>query len=137
MDRLTSCRDKFDLVLCDVVLPGGDGLQVPALNSVPKRPNSPSLILCVQLLESIRKDDSELAVIMISSHEDAAFLESSITLGAEAFLFKPIRMSDVKGIWQFAVRKRRNTARAVSLASLNSASLTTSAWHPRSDTPLH
>ena len=127
MDRLTSCRDKFDLVLCDVVLPGINRLQVPALNSVPKRPNSPSLILCVQLLESIRKDESELAVIMISSHESAALLESSISLGAEAFLFKPIRMSDVKGIWQFAVRKRRTTARAVSLPSLNSASLTTSA----------
>jgi PleD family two-component response regulator len=74
---------------------------------------------------------------MISSHEDAAFLDSSISLGADTFLFKPIRMSDIKGIWQFAVRKRHNTARKVRLASLNSASLTMSAWHPRSDAPFH
>ena len=34
--HLRSRRDHFDLVMCDVVLPGIDGLQVLALNSVPK-----------------------------------------------------------------------------------------------------
>lgn len=48
---------------------------------------------------------------MFSSHNDADFVQNSISMGADAILFKPLRMSDVKSMWQFVLRKRRETAR--------------------------
>jgi CheY-like chemotaxis protein len=55
IDRLTSCRDKIDMVLCDIVLPGINRLKVPALNSVPKR----SQLTQPHFMRSVTRVDSE------------------------------------------------------------------------------
>jgi two-component system nitrogen regulation response regulator NtrX len=67
-------REAFDLVLLDVWLPDGDGLE---------------------LLEELRQASPELPVIMISGHANVDAAVKAIRLGAYDFLEKPLSLSRV------------------------------------------
>ena len=128
MSILATGREHFDLVLCDV----SAGCQRLAgapfeftSHQCPKQSIRASFFhtevrpfLHIQVLELARKARSDLAFVMLSSHDDARFVQSSVALGADAYLFKPIRMQDMRGIWQFTLRQRQEASRKVRQPSL-------------------
>lgn len=65
-------RQRYDLVLCDVSLPGMDGLE---------------------LLSALRSADAGLCCIMLSNHDDARYAQLAAQRGALAYLVKPLRLS--------------------------------------------
>lgn len=66
LDKLA--LQDFDLVLCDIKMPGMDGIEV---------------------LEKIKKDHAETAVIMISGHGDLETAVESMKKGAYDYISKP------------------------------------------------
>ena len=83
-DRRRPPRERFNLVLVDVMMPGLNGLEV---------------------LEQIRRRyGNEIAVIMISSNDQQQMVEDCIRHGADSYLIKPLRKSDFSNIWQFVMQ---------------------------------
>lgn len=62
---------RYALALCDISLPGTDGLA---------------------LLAAMRSLDAELRCVMQSSHDDAAHKAEALRRGAAAYLVKPLRL---------------------------------------------
>lgn len=62
---------RYALALCDISLPGTDGLA---------------------LLAAMRARDAALRCVMQSSHDDAAYRAEALRLGAAAYLLKPLRL---------------------------------------------
>ncbi|KAL3517401.1 hypothetical protein ACH5RR_019990 [Cinchona calisaya] len=79
-------QGSFDIVMSDLYMPGIDGLQ---------------------LLEIIRSE-MDLPVIMMSIEDRKDIVMKIIIKGACDYLIKPIRMEEIRVIWQHVVRKRRN-----------------------------
>lgn len=61
---------KFDLILCDIVMPELDG---------------------IAFLKAFREQDRATPVVMISGHNDMRKVDSALKLGASDYLMKPIR----------------------------------------------
>lgn len=76
--------DQFDLVLSDVYMPDMDGFK---------------------LLEHIGLE-LELPVIMMSSNGDTSVVLRGVTHGAVDFLIKPVRIEELKNLWQHVVRRK-------------------------------
>ena len=75
---------QFDLVLSDVYMPDMDGFK---------------------LLESIGLE-LEVPVIMMSSDSDTNVVMRGVTHGAVDFLIKPVRIEELRNVWQHVVRRR-------------------------------
>ncbi|KAF8730111.1 hypothetical protein HU200_017080 [Digitaria exilis] len=77
-------RDSFDLVISDVHMPDMDGFK---------------------LLELVGLE-MDLPVIMLSVNGETKTVMKGITHGACDYLLKPVRLEELKNIWQHVVRRR-------------------------------
>ncbi|CAN1164906.1 Two-component response regulator ARR12 [Linum perenne] len=78
-------RNDFDLVISDVHMPDMDGFH---------------------LLEKVGLE-MDLPVIMLSANSDPKVVMKGITHGACDYLLKPIRIEELKNIWQHVVRRKK------------------------------
>lgn len=67
-------KNQFDVILLDLRLPGADGMEV---------------------LDSIRKLDIDVPVIMISAHGDTRAAVKAVKLGAADYLSKPFELDEL------------------------------------------
>ncbi|XP_059276496.1 two-component response regulator ARR12-like [Lycium ferocissimum] len=84
LKMLRENRDRFDLVISDVHMPDMDGFK---------------------LLELVGLE-MDLPVIMLSANSDYRLVRKGITHGACDYLLKPIRLEELKNIWQHVIRKK-------------------------------
>ena len=73
--REIRAQERFDLVLCDVDMPGGSGLG---------------------LVEDMRGQGIEAPLVMMSGIEDARLAAEAVDLGVEGYLVKPFQLDDVR-----------------------------------------
>ncbi|KAK4257521.1 hypothetical protein QN277_007098 [Acacia crassicarpa] len=85
LKMLRENRNKFDLVISDVNMPDIDGFK---------------------LLELVGLE-MDLPVIMLSAHSDTRLVMKGVTHGACDYLLKPVRMEELKNIWQHVVRRKK------------------------------
>ncbi|XP_072962782.1 two-component response regulator ORR24-like [Typha angustifolia] len=78
-------RDRFDLVISDVHMPDMDGFK---------------------LLEHVGLE-MDLPVIMLSANGETQAVMKGITHGACDYLLKPVRIEELRNIWQHVIRRRR------------------------------
>lgn len=78
-------KNKFDLVISDVHMPDMDGFK---------------------LLELVGLE-MDLPVIMLSVNGDSKLVMKGITHGACDYLLKPVRIEELKNIWQHVVRRKK------------------------------
>jgi CheY-like chemotaxis protein len=76
---------QINLVLSDVMMEGMSGYD---------------------LLLNIRKLRKSMSVVLISAYESIDLVESCIQSGADAYLIKPLRMHELRNIWQYAWRRK-------------------------------
>ncbi|KAH7434275.1 hypothetical protein KP509_06G008700 [Ceratopteris richardii] len=88
LEILRENDDEFDLVISDVYLPQEDGFR---------------------LLEVIGLE-LDLPVIMISSNADVKVVMKGILHGACDYLIKPVRIEELRNIWQHVMRRRAGHA---------------------------
>lgn len=79
-------REKFDLMVCDIRMPGFSGLD---------------------LLPQALRVDPDLGVIMLSAVNDAQTATDALAQGAMDYLVKPIEMPDLLGAIERAAHRRR------------------------------
>lgn len=94
LEMLRENRNKFDLVISDVSMPDMDGFK---------------------LLELVGLE-MDLPVIMLSTHSDTELVMKGISHGAVDYLVKPVRIQELKNIWQHVVRKKKFEYRGQSKA---------------------
>ncbi|CAK0740146.1 hypothetical protein CVIRNUC_001228 [Coccomyxa viridis] len=88
-EALKLLRDKdknFDLVLSDVYMPDMDGFR---------------------LLEQVGLE-MDIPVIMMSSNGETSVVLRGVTHGAVDFLIKPVRVEELRNVWQHVVRRRKD-----------------------------
>eukprot|EP00250_Pteridium_aquilinum_P008867 c18271_g1_i1 orf=592-2706(+) len=84
LDMLRGHRDDYDLVISDVCMPDMDGFK---------------------LLELVGLE-MDLPVIMMSANGETSAVMKGIKHGACDYLLKPVRIEELKNIWQHVVRKK-------------------------------
>ncbi|KAF8783867.1 hypothetical protein HU200_000312 [Digitaria exilis] len=82
-------KDQFDLVISDVHMPDMDGFK---------------------LLELVGLE-MDLPVIMLSANDETQTVMKGITHGACDYLLKPVRIEQLRTIWQHVVRRRSSDAK--------------------------
>ncbi|KAL5547412.1 hypothetical protein UlMin_002643 [Ulmus minor] len=85
LEMLRENKNMFDLVISDVNMPDINGFK---------------------LLELVGLE-MDLPVIMLSAHSDTKLVMKGITHGAVDYLLKPVRIEELKNIWQHVVRKKK------------------------------
>ncbi|GMI88495.1 hypothetical protein HRI_002518800 [Hibiscus trionum] len=85
LKMLRENKNRYDLVISDVNMPDMDGFK---------------------LLELVGLE-MDLPVIMLSAHSDTKLVMKGITHGACDYLLKPIRIEELKNIWQHVVRRKK------------------------------
>lgn len=99
--RAALASKSFELILCDVNLPGESGLE---------------------LVHAVIADRSDVAFLMVSGADDPQLAETALALGAYGYIVKPFRNSEVKIGIANALRRRRleieNTAHHEQLEQL-------------------
>ncbi|XP_031279694.1 two-component response regulator ARR12-like isoform X2 [Pistacia vera] len=85
LKMLRDNKNKFDLVISDVHMPDMDGFK---------------------LLELVGLE-MDLPVIMLSGNGDPKLVMKGITHGACDYLLKPVRIEELKNIWQHVVRRKK------------------------------
>ncbi|KEH35774.1 putative response regulator and transcription factor RR-A-type family [Medicago truncatula] len=78
--------DMFDLVIAEVHMPDMDGLK---------------------LLELVGLE-MDLPVIMLSAHGETELVMKAISHGARDFLLKPVRLEELRNIWQHVIRNKES-----------------------------
>lgn len=89
LSMLRERKGSFDLVISDVYMPDMDGFK---------------------LLEHVGLE-MDLPVIMMSADGETSVVMKGIKHGACDYLLKPIRIEELKNIWQHVIRKKRNLGR--------------------------
>ncbi|KAJ0523723.1 putative response regulator and transcription factor RR-B-type family [Helianthus annuus] len=84
LNMLRENRNRFDLVISDVHMPDMDGFK---------------------LLELVGLE-MDLPVIMLSGNSDPKLVMKGITHGACDYLVKPVRLEELRNIWQHVIRKK-------------------------------
>ncbi|MEM6470690.1 MAG: sigma 54-interacting transcriptional regulator [Planctomycetota bacterium] len=87
-------KQDFDVVVTDVMLPDGDGLDV---------------------LRKIREHDKHLPVILMTSSSDSGLAIQAMKLGALDYLLKPIDVSEMRDVVSRALEIRRLTESPVEI----------------------
>ncbi|CAN4096602.1 unnamed protein product [Withania somnifera] len=85
LKMLRENKDRFDLVISDVHMPDMDGFK---------------------LLELVGLE-MDLPVIMLSANGDSKLVMKGITHGACDYLVKPVRLEELKNIWQHVIRRKK------------------------------
>lgn len=85
LKTLRENKDRFDLVISDVHMPDMDGFK---------------------LLELVGLE-MDLPVIMLSANSDRKLVMKGITHGACDYLVKPVRLEELKNIWQHVIRRKK------------------------------
>nr|QEX51316.1 two-component response regulator ORR22-like isoform X1 [Cymbidium ensifolium] len=85
LNMLRENKDKFDLVISDVHMPDMDGFK---------------------LLEMVGLE-MDLPVIMLSANGETKAVMKGIAHGACDYLLKPVRIEELRNIWQHVVRRRK------------------------------
>ncbi|KAF8407221.1 hypothetical protein HHK36_006348 [Tetracentron sinense] len=85
LKMLRENKNKFDLVISDVHMPDMDGFK---------------------LLELVGLE-MDLPVIMLSANDDPKVVMKGITHGACDYLLKPVRIEELKNIWQHVIRRKK------------------------------
>jgi putative two-component system response regulator len=78
--------DWFELVLCDINMPGASGLE---------------------FVQHALAAEPDLAVVMVSGNDDAVLAERALELGAFGYVVKPFRTSELAIAVTNALRRRR------------------------------
>ncbi|XP_047313695.1 two-component response regulator ORR22-like [Impatiens glandulifera] len=86
LNLLRDNKNQFDLVISDVHMPDMDGFK---------------------LLELVGLE-MDLPVIMLSANGDTKLVMKGITHGACDYLLKPVRIEELKNIWQHVIRRKKN-----------------------------
>jgi len=86
LSMLREKKGAFDLVISDVYMPDMDGFK---------------------LLEHVGLE-MDLPVIMMSADGGTSTVMKGIKHGACDYLIKPVRLEELKNIWQHVIRKKRN-----------------------------
>ncbi|KAL5074423.1 hypothetical protein RYX36_013407 [Vicia faba] len=89
LNMLRENKDKFDLVISDVHMPDMDGFK---------------------LLELVGLE-MDLPVIMLSAYGDTKLVMKGISHGACDYLLKPVRLEELKNIWQHVIRKKKSDSK--------------------------
>ena len=79
-------EDSFDLVLCDIYMPDGNGME---------------------LLQAIKEERPEASVIMMTAYTSTKSAIEAMRLGAYDYLSKPFDVDEVKVLVQKALEKTR------------------------------
>ncbi|KAL8502554.1 hypothetical protein ACS0TY_021623 [Phlomoides rotata] len=85
LDMLRRDKDNYDLVISDVHMPDMDGFR---------------------LLELVGLE-MDLPVIMLSGNSDPKLVMKGVTHGACDYLVKPIRIEELRNIWQHVFRRKK------------------------------
>ncbi|XP_073149938.1 two-component response regulator ARR12-like isoform X2 [Henckelia pumila] len=85
LKMLRENKDRFDLVVSDVHMPDMDGFK---------------------LLELVGLE-MDLPVIMLSANSDPKLVMQGITHGACDYLVKPVRIEELRNIWQHVIRRKK------------------------------
>lgn len=85
LEMLRENRNNFDLIISDVHMPDMDGFK---------------------LLELVGLE-MDLPVIMLSGNGDPKNVMKGITHGACDYLLKPVRIEELKNIWQHVIRRKK------------------------------
>ncbi|XP_073043235.1 two-component response regulator ORR22-like isoform X2 [Primulina eburnea] len=85
LKMLRENKDRFDLVISDVHMPDMDGFK---------------------LLELVGLE-MDLPVIMLSANGDPKLVMKGVTHGACDYLVKPVRIEELKNIWQHVLRRKK------------------------------
>ncbi|XP_019173761.1 PREDICTED: two-component response regulator ORR24-like isoform X2 [Ipomoea nil] len=85
LELLRENKNEFDLVISDVDMPDMDGFK---------------------LLELVGLE-MDLPVIMLSAYGDTNLVMKGITHGACDYLLKPVRIEELKNIWQHVLRRKK------------------------------
>ncbi|KAJ4957902.1 hypothetical protein NE237_025013 [Protea cynaroides] len=85
LKMLRENKNRFDLVISDVHMPDMDGFK---------------------LLELVGLE-MDLPVIMLSANSDTKVVMKGIAHGAVDYLLKPVRIEELKNIWQHVLRRRK------------------------------
>ncbi|KAK1282380.1 Two-component response regulator ARR12 [Acorus calamus] len=96
LELLRKNKDQFDIVLSDVIMPEIDGFRL--LEIVGLEMDLPVIIF----------GDSHYLehVAVMSADDNVDTVRKGIMHGARDFLLKPIRLEELKNIWQHVVRKK-------------------------------
>lgn len=86
LSMLRAKKGSFDLVISDVYMPDMDGFK---------------LLECVGL-------EMDLPVIMMSADGETSVVMKGIKHGACDYLLKPVRIEELKNIWQHIIRKKNS-----------------------------
>ncbi|KAI3796091.1 hypothetical protein L1987_38755 [Smallanthus sonchifolius] len=84
LNMLRENQNRFDLVISDVHMPDMDGFK---------------------LLELVGLE-MDLPVIMLSGNSDPKLVMKGITHGACDYLVKPVRLEELRNIWQHVIRRK-------------------------------
>ncbi|KAH6772358.1 hypothetical protein C2S51_010762 [Perilla frutescens var. frutescens] len=85
LKMLRDNKDRFDLVISDVHMPDMDGFK---------------------LLEQVGLE-MDLPVIMLSANSDPKLVMKGVTHGACDYLVKPVRIEELRNIWQHVIRRKK------------------------------
>ncbi|KAJ6697772.1 TWO-COMPONENT RESPONSE REGULATOR [Salix purpurea] len=85
LNMLRENKNNFDVVISDVHMPDMDGFK---------------------LLELVGLE-MDLPVIMLSANGDPKLVMKGITHGACDYLLKPVRIEELKNIWQHVIRRKK------------------------------
>ncbi|XP_050378160.1 two-component response regulator ARR12 [Argentina anserina] len=86
LEMLRENRNKYDLVISDVNMPDMDGFKLLELLGL----------------------EMDLPVIMLSGYSDVELVMKGIDHGACDYMLKPVRIEELKNIWQHVIRKKKS-----------------------------
>lgn len=78
--------ERFDLTICDVSMPGMDGIQT---------------------VRRLRESDPDLAVLMLTGVNDARLAVDSVAVGAMDYLIKPVSLTTLHAAVEQALHRRQ------------------------------